>query len=245
MELIHGDCLEEMDKLIEDGIKVDMILTDLPYGQTHNEWDKIIPPKEIWRRFNALIKNNGAMVITSSMRFATEMIDANEKYYRYDLVWYKPLGTGFLNCNRMPMRNHELILVFYKMLPTYNPIMTKGRMREKGRKNNSQSDNYGSYSSVSTKVNDLYYPQSVINVSNGDRTKESQHPTQKPVKLMEYLIETYTNEGDLVLDCCMGSGTTGVACRLLNRDFVGIEINQKYFDIAKNRICTECSLRRT
>lgn len=228
-----GDCLDVLPE-IPDG-SVDMVMADPPYGTTACKWDSIIPLEPMWVQLKRIVKSNGAIVMTASQPFTTTLIVSNMKMFRYDLVWYKALGSGHLNCNRMPMRNHEQILVFYNYLPTYNPQMTKGKMRAKGSKRGNTTENYGEFKGV-TSYNDTYYPQSVIDITNGDRTRENQHPTQKPVTLMEYLIKTYTNEGEMVLDFAMGSGTTGVACKNLAREFIGIEKDEKYFEIASNRI---------
>jgi site-specific DNA-methyltransferase (adenine-specific) len=156
------------------------------------------------------------------------------------LIWYKALGTGFLNANKMPMRNHEMILVFYRKLPTYNPQMVVGKMRMKGSKKGNATTNYGNYEGK-TKIDDQYFPQSVIDFTNGDRTKENDHPTQKPLDLIRYLIKTFSNENDLVFDGYMGSGTTAHACIKENRKFIGAELNKEYYDKAIKRIEIEQS----
>lgn len=231
--ILFGDCLELMNDINDKSI--DLIVCDLPYGTTMNKWDVIIPFDKLWEHYERIIKDNGAILLTAAQPFTTELINSKKELFRYDLIWYKPLASGFLNANRMPMRNHEHILVFYKSLPTYNPIMQVGRMRDKGRKSEWTSENYGSYKPQISR-NDKYHPESVISISNGDRTKESDHPTQKPVKLFQYLIETYSNENDLVLDNCIGSGTTAIACIESKRNFIGIESNSKYFNSACKRI---------
>lgn len=229
-----GDCLELM-KGLEDK-SVDMILCDLPYGTTRNKWDTVLLFDSLWERYGRIIKDNGAIVLTAAQPFTTDLINSNRKLFKYDLIWYKPLGSGFLNAKKMPMRNHEHILIFYKSLPVYNPIMRKGKLRDKGHPLSSNTVRcYGKYKAY-TSCNDQYYPQSVIDVSNGDNTKENEHPTQKPAELFEYLIRTYTNEGDLVLDNCIGSGTTAVACINTNRRFIGFEISAEYCNIANRRI---------
>lgn len=233
IELYNEDCLIGMQNIPDKS--VDAIICDLPYGTTQNKWDVIIPFDVLWERYESVIKDSGAIILTSAQPFTTELIMSNKKLFRYDLIWYKALGTGHLNCNRMPMRNHEHILLFYKKLPTYNPQKTTGVMREKGSRKGSTTSNYGDFKGI-VSVSDTYFPQSVIDITNGDRTKENQHPTQKPVALMEYLIKTYTNEGDTVLDNTMGSGTTGVACVNTDRNFIGFELDKTYFEIAKNRI---------
>jgi DNA modification methylase len=168
------------------------------------------------------------------------LILSNQKNFRYDLIWYKALGTGFLNANKMPMRNHEMILVFYRKLPTYNPQMVVGKMRMKGSKKGNSTTNYGNFEGK-TKIDDQYFPQSVIDFTNGDRTSENDHPTQKPLDLIRYLIQTFSNENDIVFDGYMGSGTTAVASIIENRRFIGSELNKKYFDKATKRVDYEKS----
>ena len=217
---------------------IDSILCDLPYGITKNDWDVPIDMEALWLEYRRIIKNNGSIVLTASQPFATDLINGCRDLFRYDLIFEKTLGSGFLNAKRMPMRYHEHILIFYKGLPTYNPIMTKGKRKRGINKSETHGTNYGK----KTRFNYAYddkgkrYPKSIISISTGDRTKEQYHPTGKPLQLFEWLIETYTNQGDLVLDNCMGSGTTGVAALKLQRKFIGIEINKEYFNIATKRI---------
>ncbi|KRN10858.1 DNA-methyltransferase [Liquorilactobacillus mali] len=243
--LQKGDCLEVMQKIPNGSI--DMILCDLPYGKvTHNKWDSIIPFDELWKEYKRVIKENGAIVLFGQNAFSAKLILSNERMYRYTLVWDKVRTTGFLNANRMPLRKHEDILVFYKKLPIYNPQMTEGgepshsRGKKWENKGNSMDNSkvYGSYDHKNyTKAQDsnMKYPTSIVTVSN-IVNKDRLHPTQKPVELLEYLIKTYTNENDLVLDNCMGSGSTGVACLNTSRRFLGIEKEDDYFYIAKERI---------
>ena len=227
--LLKGDCLERM-KEIPDG-SVDMILTDPPYGTTACKWDSIIPLEPMWEQLKRVIKPNGAIVMTASQPFTTTLIASNMKMFRYDLKWCKTQGTGFYNANRMPMRAHEDILVFYSALPCYNPQKTEGTPYTQ--KRGSASDVYQGKDLHVTISDGGRHPLS-WKVFKRDKTK--QHPTQKPVALMEYLIKTYTNEGETVLDFTMGSGTTGVACVNLNRRFIGIEKVDEYFEIAEERI---------
>ena len=240
MRLYKGDCLEVMDKLIEDGVKVDAIITDPPYGTTRNKWDSIIPLDEMWKRLNKLIKHNGAIVLFGSEPFSSALRMSNIKNYKYDWVWEKAIGANPLLCKKQPMKYHENISVFYKKQPTYNPQMTKGKLRNKKPSimGNKKDENWGGAMrdiKGIDNINDLYYPRSCQYFSNASQ-KGKIHPTQKPLALMEYLIKTYTNEGELVLDFTMGSGTTGVACKNLNRDFIGIELDDNYFEIAEKRI---------
>ncbi len=234
--VICGDCLEVMRGM--DDNSVDLVLVDLPYGCTQNEWDIQISLPMLWESYHRIAKENAPVILTATQPFATDIINSNRSEFHYDIIWYKPLGTGHLNCNRMPMRNHEHILVFYRKLPTYNPQKTIGKMRTKGSTKGNTTTNYGDFKGV-TSHNNTYHPQSVVEFSNGDRTKENEHPTQKPVSLMAYLIQTYSNEGDLILDNTFGSGTTGVAAVRMGRHFIGIEINPDYCKIAEKRIQAE------
>ena len=212
---------------------IDMILCDLPYGTTHNQWDKIIPFENLWGGYNRIIKDNGAIVLFSQQPFTSKLVSSNYKDFRYEWIWEKPQLTGFLNSHKMPMKSHENILLFYKHLPTYNPQMTEGKPYKSVA--GSKSSKYGKYHEVKIVNNGTRYPKSIIRF-NTDKSKSALHPTQKPVALCEYLIKTYTNEGETVLDNCMGSGTTGVACVNTKRNFIGFELDEKYFETAKNRI---------
>ena len=235
IDLRKGDCLELMKDIPNESI--DMILADLPYGTTQNKWDVIIPLDKLWEQYERIIKENGMICLTSAEPFTSTLITSNKKMFKYDLIWDKKLSSGFLNAKRMPLRRHEQILCFYKKLPTYNPEMvTRGKVRKKGitTETGKHTSNYGEFKN-SVVENNEYYPTSIIEVSNANR-KDKLHPTEKPVALLEYLIKTYTNEGEVVLDNTMGSGTTGVACVNTNRGFIGMELDDKYFEIAKARI---------
>lgn len=212
---------------------VDMVLCDLPFGVTRNEWDKIIPFDALWGGYHRIVKPNGAIVLHCQQPFTSRLIMSNEKEFKYCWVWYKHYCRGFLNAKKQPLKSHEDIAVFYNKQCTYNPQMKKGRLRSKGN-SSKQRGCYGDYKPVKT-VNDVYYPQTILDFA-GCANSELQHPTQKPVPLLEYLIRTYTNEGETVLDNCMGSGSTGVACYNTNRNFVGIELDEHYFKVAKKRI---------
>lgn len=217
-------------------MSVDCIITDLPYGTTQCKWDSIIPFEPLWKQYNRIIKENGAIVLFGTEPFSSHLRLSNLKNYKYDWIWDKVKGTGFLNAKRQPMRNHELISVFYKKQCTYNPQKTYGHKKKKSyRSKDLQTDVYGEMKNDYTYESTERYPRS-IQVFSTDTQNSSLHPTQKPVVLIEYLIKTYTNEGEIVLDSCMGSGTCGVACRNLNRRFIGIEMDEKYFNIAKKRI---------
>ena len=235
INLIHGDCLGAM-KTIPDG-SVDMVLTDPPYGTTQCKWDSVIPFEPMWEQLKRLTKKNGAIVMTASQPFTSALIMSNVKMFKYCWVWDKVnRPTGHLNAKKMPLRQTEDVLVFYRKPSTYNPQMTQGKpYTTTGLK---QSHNYGSQVKSKTVCADgMRYPRDLLKISADERgTVGRIHPTQKPVALMEYLIKTYTNEGETVLDFTMGSGTTGVAAKSLNRKFIGIELDEDYFNIAKERI---------
>ena len=233
MQLLKGDCLNLVRTIPDKSI--DMILTDLPYGTTACKWDSVIPFAPMWGQLNRIIKDNGAIVLFGSEPFSSALRMSNIKNYKYDWVWDKKLGTGFLNAKKQPLRRIENIMVFYKKQCCYYPIMRKGVKRFKGHKEYHTLDKiYGDFKATN-KINDEYYPTSILEFSNADKTGKL-HPTQKPVPLLEYLIKTYTLENETVLDFTMGSGSTGVACVNTNRDFIGIELDDKYFSIAKDRI---------
>ena len=234
IELWQGDCLELMNNIPDKS--VDCIITDLPYGTTQCKWDTIIPFEPLWKQYNRIIKDNGAIVLFGTEPFSSHLRLSNLKNYKYDWIWDKVKGTGFLNAKRQPMRNHELISVFYKKQCTYNPQKTYGhKMKKSYRSKDLQTDVYGEMKNDYTYESTERYPRS-IQVFSTDTQNSSLHPTQKPVALIEYLIKTYTNDGELVFDSCMGSGTTGVACINTNRRFIGIELDNNYFEIAKERI---------
>ena len=209
-----------------------MILCDLPYGTTKNKWDSVIPLNKLWKSYERIIKDNGAIVLFSQMPFSAELVHSNLKLFKYEWIWQKDNGTGFLNAKKMPLKIHENILVFYKKLPLYNPQMRTGFKPYKC-KQGRHSTNYGAYEQGHiTESNGERYPIDIIKF----KKDSGLHPTQKPVELLEYLIKTYTNENETVLDNCMGSGSTGVACINTNRDFIGYELNEEYFNIAQNRL---------
>ena len=232
---MHGDCLELM-KDIPDG-SVDMILCDLPYGTTtKNKWDVVIPFVPLWEQYERVIKDNGAIALFAQMPFAAMLTCSNIKMFRYELVWQKTLAQGFLNANRMPLRAHENILIFYKKLPVYNPQKTQGAPYNKGVRRANCTTNYGNFGeTIGANKTGERFPTDVVLFSNANHQNQM-HPTQKPVALLEYLVKTYTNEGDTVLDNCMGSGSTGVACVNTGRKFIGIELDKKYYDVACCRI---------
>ena len=232
--LINNDCLIAMKDIPDRSI--DMILCDLPYGTTQNKWDSVIPFIPLWKHYNRVIKNNGAMVFTGQSLFSANLIKSNEEMYRYTIIWEKTKAGGFLNAKRMPLQAHEDVLIFYKKLPVYNPQMEIGNPYTKKAVTNGDGGNYGKFKRVgSTSINKgERYPRSVLKISNDNH--KSIHPTQKPVELCEYFIKTYTNEGEIVLDNCMGSFTTAIACLNTKRSFIGIEKDEHYFQVGKDRL---------
>ena len=215
-----------------------MILCDLPYGTTRNKWDTVIPLDELWEQYERVIKDNGAIVLTGQDKFSAKLMLFREKIHRYNLVWNKILSSGFLNANRMPLRSHEDVLVFYKKLPTYNPQKKLGKpSHSKGTPKKNLNNNYGDFGFLDNGeiLGELKHPKSIINIPK-PHPSTTVHPTQKPVELFEWLIKTYTNEGDVVLDNCIGSGTTPVAAINTNRKYIGYELDEKYFNIAQQRI---------
>lgn len=230
--LHHGDCLDILPTL-EAG-SVDMVLADPPYGSTACSWDSVIDLPSMWQELKRVIKPNGAIVLFGSQPFTSALVMSNPKWFRYCLVWEKSGVTGFLDANRKPLKCHEDIAVFYGKLPIYNPQMTPTK-REVTTRGANRANHYGAHKRVTTDNRGKAYPRSVIYCPDAINTV---HPTQKPVALLAYLIRTYTNKGDTVLDFCMGSGSTGVACIEEGRSFIGIEKDTEhgYFEIAKKRI---------
>ena len=233
----QGDCLELMKEIPDKSI--DMILCDLPYGTTQNPWDSVIPYDKLWEQYNRIIKDNGAIVLFAQGLFYVDLVNSNRDMFRYDLVWNKVLTSGFLNANRMPLRSHEQIAVFYKNLPTYNTQKVLGEANHsKGDLSNiHENNNYGDYSQVESDFSGMKNPVSILTF---EKTHPSiaLHPTQKNVELLEYLIKTYTNKDDIVLDNCMGSGSTIIACINTKRKYIGFELDENYFNLAKKRIET-------
>jgi len=236
-KIYNEDCLKTLERL--PPCSIDLLLQDPPFGCTQNKWDIKPDLIKMWKYWDWVIKDNGAMLFFGTQPFTSELILSNLKNFRYDLIWSKPLGSGHLNANRMPMRNHEHILVFYKKTPIYNPIMGVGTNKKGVRKADRNGSNYGKFAVNKDKYFDdkgKRFPKSIIEITNGDRTKENEHPTQKPLDLIRYLIKTYSNEGDTVFDGYMGSGTTAAACIIEKRNFIGSELNIGYYNIANNRI---------
>jgi len=243
-KIIHGDCLVEMQNIPDKSI--DMILADLPYGTTNCSWDSLIDLESLWKQYERIIKDNGVIVMTAQTPFDKVLGVSNLKLLKYEWIWEKTQATGHLNAKKMPMKAHENILVFYKKSPTYNPQMTHGHVRKVSsaknraacidRRNNTDNIyNNEDASKVEGYDSTTRYPRSVITFAT-DKQTSNLHKTQKPVALFEYLIKTYTNEGDMVLDNVAGSGTTGEACVNLKRDFILIEKEVKYYEIIKERL---------
>ena len=235
-KIYNEDCLEGM-KRIEDK-SVDMILAYLPYGTTRNKWDSIIPLDLLWEQYDRIIKDNGAIVLTAQTPFDKVLGCSNLKLLRYEWIWEKTTSTGFLNAKKMPMKAHENILVFYKKLPKYNPQKTTGHIRKvssaEHKIGSKVTSNYGEHGLTGYDSTERY-PRS-IQVFPTDKQKTAVHPTQKPVALFEYLVKTYTDEGETVLDNVMGSGTTAVACINTDRNYIGFEMDTNYFNLANERI---------
>lgn len=230
-KLYNGDCLEVMKSIPDKSI--DMILCDLPYGTTRNKWDTVIDLDLLWSQYERIIKDNGAIVLFAQVPFNIVLGYSNLKLLKYEWIWEKEQGTGHLNAKKMPLKSHENIMVFYKKPPTYNPQMVGNEVRTVKRSGNkSKTTNYGDFIEIKESTYIGRYPKDIIKF-NKDK---GYRPTQKPVALLEYLIKTYTNEGEIVLDNCMGSGSTGVAAMLTDRRFIGIELDEGFFNIAKERI---------
>lgn len=235
--IYQRDCIEGMRMLPDKSI--DMILCDLPYGTTRNKWDSVIPLDEMWAQYERIIKDNGAIVLTAQTPFDKVLGASNLKLLRYEWIWQKDAGTGFLNAKKMPLKDHENVLVFYKKTPTYNPQMTDGKAYTT--KKAHHGSNYGKdvVDEVVTVNEGKRYPKTV---QKFNRDKDKVHPTQKPIDLFAYLIRTYTNEGEIVLDNCMGSGTTAVAAVRTNRRFIGFELESEYIEIANKRLDNEITI---
>lgn len=230
IKLYHDDCFNIFPQLEDKSI--DLVLCDMPYGTTACKWDTILDLELMWKELKRSRKDNAAIVLFSQMPFSAILVASNIKEFKYNWVWDKSQGTGHLNAKKAPLKNHEDIQVFYTKQPKYNPQFSEGTPY-KTISGKVISDNYGSQTRAITENTGLRYPKTIVQFL---KERNCPHPTQKPVALMEYLIKTYSNEGDKVLDFCMGSGTTGVACKNLNRSFIGIEKEEEYFQIANTRI---------
>ena len=237
-----------MQKLIEDEVKVDMVLTDVPYGTTACKWDNIIPFDEMWKCLDNLTYEDTPILLFGSEPFSSALRMSNIKNFKYDWIWYKNTASGFPFAKYQPLRNHEMISVFYKKRPYYNPIKEKRDATESSKKRMTykfngtvESEVYG-LKSKEHELEDKCYPKTIKRFKSVPNNKGRLHPTQKPTDLLEYLIKTYTKENDTVLDFTMGSGSTGVACQNTNRNFIGIELDKEYYDIAVGR-CKEHQTR--
>lgn len=242
--LMLGDCLEQM-KEIPDG-SVDMVLCDLPYGTTQCKWDSVIPFEPLWAQYRRVCKRNAAILLFGVEPFSSKLRMSNLRMFKYDWIWDKVRVTGFLNAKRQPMRAYEIISVFYDRQCTYNPQLTHGHQRKvssaASKRNCKKTSAYGKHGLAGYDSTDRY-PRN-IQVFHTDTQKTALHTTQKPVALLEYLIKTYTNGDETVLDNCMGSGSTGVAAVNMGRSFIGIELDEQYFQIAKHRIENETAQMR-
>lgn len=243
-KIYNEDCLIGMSK-IEDK-SIDMICCDLPYGVLNKgnksaKWDSIIPFDKLWEQYERIIKDDGVICLFGQGMFSAQLMCSNSKLWRYNLIWEKDRSTGFLNSKRMPLRSHEDIMIFYKKLGTYNPQMEYAPDRRnhavgKGEHTN-KNQCYGEIKrNIEPVITDYKFPRSVIKIKKEHKCKGDEHPTQKPVELIEWLVKTYSNEGDVILDNCMGSGTTAVACLNTNRKFIGFEIQEEYWKLGNERV---------
>jgi site-specific DNA-methyltransferase (adenine-specific) len=229
-KIYHEDCFDGFKRIPDKSI--DLVLCDMPYGTTACKWDSILDLELIWKELSRISKDNAASVLFAQMPFSAKLVNSNINKFRYNWIWDKSQGTGHLNAKKSPLKNHEDILVFYEKQTTYNPQFSSGEPY-KTISAYIGSENYGSQVRVSTNNNGIRYPKTIIRFR---KERPRLHPTQKPVALIEYLIKTYSNEGDTVLDFCMGSGTTAIAAINTKRNFIGFEKEKKYYEIALNRI---------
>ncbi len=252
-KVIQGDCLNVMQDIPDNSI--DMVLCDLPYGTTQNKWDSVIDLDKLWKQYNRIVKPNGAIVLTSQGVFTAKLILSNEKYFKYKIVWIKSKATNFLNAKKQPLRKHEDICVFYKKQPNYNPQMTNGEAYDKGIRKDQYTGSYGDFKPRHIKSNGKRYPTDVIAFEEQEiedfvyvKTAESEgkvyHPTQKPIELGRYLIRTFSNPGDIILDNACGSGSFLLSAILENRKFIGIEKNEdvllhKVKEVDYIKVCTD------
>ena len=234
--LYHADCLTLLPSIAD--ASVDLILADLPYGTTQNRWDSVIPLDPLWHEYRRILKPNGTVVLTSQGAFTARLIMSNLSWFKYKIVWTKSKATNFLNARRQPLRKHEDICVFAPKSGIYNPVMTEGEPYDKGIRKDALTGSYGAFKPARVKSDGSRYPTDVIYFKTAESETERKvwHGTQKPVALMSYLVRTYSQPGDTVLDNAMGSGTTGVACRNEGRRFIGIENDPAFFQIASERL---------
>lgn len=233
LELLHGDCLDLLPSLADGSI--DMVLADPPYGTTQCKWDSIIDLQAMWRELERVCKPNAAIVMTAAQPFTAQLVCSNMGMFKYEIIWEKGNATGFLNAKKQPLRAHESVLVFYRQQPTYHPQMTSGHARKTAKRKTVNSECYGKAPSLTEYDSTDRYPRSVQFFSS-DKQRGSYHATQKPVALMEWLIRSFSNPGDVALDFCMGSGTTGVACMNTGRSFIGMENDRDIFEVAVSRL---------
>lgn len=241
-KIYNEDCLVGMQRIPDKSI--DAIICDLPYGvlnrkNKHAEWDNVIPFAPLWEQYERVIKDNGAIILFAQGLFTVDLISSNRKLWRYNLVWDKVRKNGFLNANRRPMRQHEDICVFYKKQCVYHPQMKevgfKDKNHSRGRKKTCKNQCYGGYEKIDMAATNLKFPSTIISISKEHDTGKTMHPTQKPVALIEYLIKTYTDSGGVILDNCMGAGTTAVAAINTKRHYIGFEITKEWYDFAAKR----------
>lgn len=228
-QIYNEDCLLGMEKIQPNSI--DLVLCDMPYGTTSNKWDSVIDLDKIWKLLYSISNDKRLCILFGQMPFTATLVSSNTKDFKYNWIWQKPTGTGHLNAKKAPLKNHEDILVFYSKQPVYNPQFTEGSSYKT--KSGNGSKNYGKQIRIITENKGIRYPKTVLNFN---KDKDKFHPTQKPVALMEYLIKTYTNEGDIILDFCIGSGTTAIAAINTKRNYIGFEKDKDYYKIASNRI---------
>lgn len=243
-KVIEGDCLDIMPNIPDKSI--DLILCDLPYGTTQNKWDSVIDLDKLWKQYMRIIKDHGAIVLTAQGIFTAKLILSNENWFKYKIVWIKSKATNFLNAKKQPLRRHEDICVFYKRQPTYNPQMTEGASYDKGMRKNQLTGSYGDFKSSHVKSEGLRYPNDVLYIKTAEAEGTVYHPTQKPIELGRYLIRTFSNPGDVVLDNACGSGSFLVAAAMENRKYIGIEKNKNillhkdkpidYIEVCKSRL---------
>lgn len=237
LKLYNDNCFSVLPTIEENS--VNLIFADLPYGKTQNKWDSKLDLSKLWQEWKRILKENGKVILTGAEPFTSELVNSNREWFKYDLIWKKTVSSGQLNVNRMPLRTHESILVFYKKSGVYNQQFTEGKpyniTRKKSNKTNEKGESGYNAQKTSSKQNTGYrHPISVLEFPN-PRIKD-EHPNHKPLELMKWIVNSYTNENETVLDPCMGTGATGHACKDLNRKFIGIELDTKYFDKAKKKL---------
>jgi site-specific DNA-methyltransferase (adenine-specific) len=237
-KIYNEDCIGENGMCLIPDRSIDMILCDLPYGRTQNKWDSIISFEELWTHYRRIIKNNGCIALFADGLFMADLMISNRKMWKYNLIWNKVLTSGFLNANRMPLRQHEEICIFYNKQPTYNPQKVKGKPNHsKGKPKDYINNNYGNFKFVDNndKLGDMKHPTSILTFPK-PHPSIMKHPTEKSIECCEWLVKTYTQENETVLDNCMGSGTTAIACLNTKRNYIGFETDKTYYELANKRI---------